>query len=135
MKCLRIRRFRPERRLNPKLKNRLDEATNIVTQHLTKSLIDLSGLGLASQRDSELRLDQVKRGFNVRSFVIALHESLRIEVIQVKHLLSGSGLRSKTKTAQIHEALCKILCHNHCCLIQSMFELNIKTEFWDQEVL
>jgi len=43
----------------------------------------------------------------------------------------GIALRSKTKTAQINEALCKILCHNLCCLIQSMFELNIMPEFWD----
>ena len=45
----------------------------------------------------------------------------------------GDSLRSKTKTAQINEALCKILAHNLCCLIQSMFELNIKPEFWAQE--
>jgi transposase len=42
----------------------------------------------------------------------------------------GDALRSKTKTAQINEALCKVLCHNLCCLIQSMFELNLKPEFW-----
>ncbi len=42
----------------------------------------------------------------------------------------GDALRSKTKTAQINEALCKVLCHNLCCLIQSMYELNIKPEFW-----
>jgi hypothetical protein len=29
----------------------------------------------------------------------------------------GDSLRSKTKTAQVNEALCKILCHNICCLI------------------
>jgi len=45
----------------------------------------------------------------------------------------GDGLRSRTKTAQINEALCKILCHNLCCLIQSMFELNIKPEFWAEQ--
>lgn len=45
----------------------------------------------------------------------------------------GDGLRSRTKTAQINEALCKILCHNLCCLIQSMFELNVKPEFWGQQ--
>lgn len=44
----------------------------------------------------------------------------------------GDSLRSKTKTAQINEALCKILCHNLCCVIQSMFELNIKPEFWNE---
>ena len=42
----------------------------------------------------------------------------------------GDSLRSKTKTAQINEALCKVLCHNICCLIQSMYELNLKTKFW-----
>ena len=42
----------------------------------------------------------------------------------------GGSLRSKTKTAQINEALCKALAHNICCLIQEMFELGIKPEFW-----
>ena len=46
----------------------------------------------------------------------------------------GDALRSKTKTAQINEALCKVLCHNLCCLIQSMFELNIKPEFWSEPI-
>jgi len=42
----------------------------------------------------------------------------------------GDGLRSRTKTAQVNEALCKVLCHNLCCVIQSMFELKVKPEFW-----
>jgi transposase len=42
----------------------------------------------------------------------------------------GDALRSKTEIAQVNEALCKVLCHNLCCLIQSMFELNVKPEFW-----
>jgi transposase len=42
----------------------------------------------------------------------------------------GDSLRSKTKTAQINEALAKILCHNICVVIQSTFELNIDPEFW-----
>jgi transposase len=44
----------------------------------------------------------------------------------------GDGLRSRTKTAQIHEALMKILCHNICCLIQSVFELKIEAKFWEE---
>ncbi|MGI9065945.1 MAG: hypothetical protein ACR2HX_06025 [Pyrinomonadaceae bacterium] len=47
----------------------------------------------------------------------------------------GDSLRSKTNTAQINEASCKILCHNLCCLIQSMFELKIKPEFGGKKVL
>jgi hypothetical protein len=41
----------------------------------------------------------------------------------------GKRLRSKTKTAQINEALCKVLAHNLCCLIQSMYELGIEVDF------
>jgi transposase len=44
----------------------------------------------------------------------------------------GDSLRSKTRTAQINEALCKVLCHNICCLIQSMYELNLKPKFWKE---
>jgi transposase len=41
----------------------------------------------------------------------------------------GQRLRSKTLTAQVNEALCKVLCHNLCVVIQSMHELNITPEF------
>ena len=44
----------------------------------------------------------------------------------------GDDLRSKTERAQINEALCKILCHNICCLIQSMYELNLTPKFWKE---
>ena len=37
----------------------------------------------------------------------------------------GDHVRSKTDTAQINECLCKILCHNICCLIQESHELGI----------
>ena len=36
----------------------------------------------------------------------------------------GDSLKSKTKTAQYNEVLCKILCHNLCVLIHEMHELN-----------
>jgi transposase len=41
----------------------------------------------------------------------------------------GSALRSKTDTALVNELLCKVLCHNICCVIQSMHELGITPEF------
>lgn len=41
----------------------------------------------------------------------------------------GQRLRSKTLTAQINEALCKVLCHNLCVVIQSVHELGIETNF------
>jgi transposase len=41
----------------------------------------------------------------------------------------GERLRSKTRTAQINEALTKVLCHNLCCLIHSIYELGIDPTF------
>jgi transposase len=47
----------------------------------------------------------------------------------------GDSLRSKTDTAQVNELLCKVLCHNLCVLIQSMYELGIKAGFGQQTPL
>jgi transposase len=41
----------------------------------------------------------------------------------------GQRLRSRTLTAQVNEALCKVLCHNLCVVIQSVHELGIEAEF------
>ena len=46
----------------------------------------------------------------------------------------GDSLRSKTDTAMINESLCKVLCHNICCLIQSVHELGITATFWGNEM-
>lgn len=41
----------------------------------------------------------------------------------------GGAIRSKLPIAQANEILCKILCHNICCLIQSIYELEIEVDF------
>jgi transposase len=41
----------------------------------------------------------------------------------------GERVRSKTFLTQKNEVLCKILCHNICCVIQSMHEFGIDAEF------
>jgi hypothetical protein len=46
----------------------------------------------------------------------------------VSDVLDGQGAvrytpRSRSDTAQVNELLCKVLCHNRCVLIQSMYEL------------
>jgi hypothetical protein len=41
----------------------------------------------------------------------------------------GSALRSKSDTGQINEALCKILAHNICVLIQAMHAFSIHPIF------
>jgi transposase len=44
----------------------------------------------------------------------------------------GDYLRSKTETAQINEALCKVLAHNICVLITSIHELDLRPKFWKE---
>jgi transposase len=44
----------------------------------------------------------------------------------------GEKVRSKIEVAQTNEALCKVLCHNICCIIQSIHELNIDPTFWQK---
>jgi transposase len=42
-------------------------------------------------------------------------------------------VRSKTDVAMVNEVLCKILCHNICCLIQESYGLGISTVFWGEQ--
>lgn len=39
-------------------------------------------------------------------------------------------VRSRSDTAMKNEVLCKVLCHNICCVIQSHCELGIEPVFW-----
>jgi transposase len=69
--------------------------------------------------------------YNQEKFMASYHKRSNVET--TFHMIKskfGDALRSRTKTAQINEALCKVLCHNICCLIQSMYELNLKPKFW-----
>jgi transposase len=71
--------------------------------------------------------------YNQETFMRNYHRRSNVET--TFHMIKskfGDALRSKTKRAQVNEALCKILCHNICCLIQAMFELNVKPEFWQE---
>jgi hypothetical protein len=63
------------------------------------------------------------------------HYHKRSNVETTFHMIKskfGDALRSRNKTAQINEALCKVLCHNIVVLIQSMYELGLKPKFWAQ---
>lgn len=68
--------------------------------------------------------------FNKNTFWGHYHKRSNVEttfsMIKAKF---GSFVRSKLPVAQINEVLCKILCHNICVLIQSMYELNIVPVF------
>ncbi len=71
--------------------------------------------------------------YNHELFLGSYHKRSNVEstfsMIKAKF---GDALRSKTKTAQVNEALCKILCHNICVVIQSIYELGIEPTFWKE---
>ena len=63
------------------------------------------------------------------------HYHKRSNVETTFHMIKskfGQRLRSKTMTAQINEALCKVLCHNLCVVIASQHELGIETNFTNE---
>ena len=70
--------------------------------------------------------------YNQERFMQYYHRRSNVEstfsMIKAKF---GERLRSKTGTAQTNEVLCKILCHNVCCLIESIYELGIEPTFWE----
>jgi len=71
--------------------------------------------------------------FNQQRFMECYHKRSNVETTfsMIKSKF-GDRLRSKTRTAQINEAMCKVLAHNLCCLIQSIYELGIEPTFWEE---
>ncbi|HEV2122015.1 MAG TPA: transposase, partial [Chloroflexota bacterium] len=64
------------------------------------------------------------------SFLTHYHKRSNVE--STFHMIKskfGDALRSKTQMAQFNEAMCKVLCHNICVVIQSMHELGISPDF------
>jgi transposase len=64
------------------------------------------------------------------------HYHRRSNVETTFHMIKakfGSRIRSKTEVAQVNEVLCKILAHNLCVIVQSVYELGIEAKFWHKE--
>lgn len=58
---------------------------------------------------------------------------LRSNVETTFHMIKskfGDSVRSKTDLPMANEVRCKILCHNICCVIQSMYEFGVSPDFW-----
>lgn len=72
--------------------------------------------------------------YNKKWFMEHYHKRSNVEatfsMIKAKF---GERIRSKNERAQINEILCKVLCHNICVVIQSMFELGIDPVFWSDD--
>jgi transposase len=68
--------------------------------------------------------------FNREDFLGHYHKRSNVEstVMMVKTKF-GDSVNSKTEVAAKNEVLCKILCHNLCCLISAIYELGIEPVF------
>jgi transposase len=70
--------------------------------------------------------------FSLKRDEFLAHYHLRSNVESTFSMIKakfGDAVRSKTTIAMRNEALCKILCHNICCLISAMYELGIEPNF------
>jgi hypothetical protein len=69
--------------------------------------------------------------FNRPEFLANYHKRSNVEstfdMIKAKF---GGSVRSKKPVAQMNEVLCKVVCHNLCVLVQSIYELGIEPTFW-----
>lgn len=68
--------------------------------------------------------------FKREEFLTHYHKRSNVEtVFSMIKAKFGERLRCKTTTAQINEVLCKVLAHNLCVVIQSMYELGVEANF------
>jgi transposase len=72
--------------------------------------------------------------FHREEFLKTYHKRSNVEsTFSMVKAKFGDGVRSKTETAKKNEVLCKLLCHNICCVIHSQIELGIEPIFWSDE--
>ncbi len=68
--------------------------------------------------------------YKQEQFAMHYHKRSNVETVfsMIKRKF-GERLRCKTATAQTNEVLCKVLAHNICVIIQSMYELDVDPTF------
>lgn len=74
--------------------------------------------------------------FKTRDPLFTDHYFLRNNVEATFHSLKtkfGGQVRSKSPHGQVNEALCKVICHNICTLVHSIYELGIDPTSWSGE--
>jgi len=70
--------------------------------------------------------------FNRSAFLERYHKRSNAETtLSMIKRKFGASVRAKTPTAQVNEVLCKILCHNICTLVESIYELGLEPTFWN----
>jgi transposase len=116
-------------------------STNIISQKNLQATIDVGAVPFIPFKSNT----QPDRGSDLWSkmfffynykreeFLTHYHNRSNVEsVFQMIKSKFGERLRSKHETAQINEALTKVLAHNLCVVIQSMYELNVTPEFMSE---
>jgi len=69
--------------------------------------------------------------FNRTEFLAKYHKRSNVEsTFSMIKMKFGGAVRSKVPVAQMSEVLCKVVCHNLCVLVQSIYELGIAPTFW-----
>lgn len=64
-------------------------------------------------------------------FMTIYHARSNVEsVFSMMKRKFGAAVRSKLLVAQENEVLCKVIAHNLCVLVMSLYELGIHAEFW-----
>ena len=105
-----------------------------ITRNVSRPFIPFVATSKPNHRHDKTGLwRQMYHYFSFKQEDFMKHYHKRSNVESTFHMIKakfGDGVRSKTKTAQINEALCKVLCHNICCLISAMYELNLKPKFY-----
>lgn len=72
--------------------------------------------------------------FNREDFMAHYHQRSNAEsVFSMVKAKFRDNVRSRTDVAMKNEVLCKLLCHNICCVIKSHLELGIEPVFWKNE--
>ncbi len=68
--------------------------------------------------------------YNRDEFMARYHQRSNIEsTFSMVKAKFGDCVRSKTDTAMKNEVLAKFVCHNLCCVVQSMYEFNVDPNF------
>lgn len=103
----------------------------LVSSKAATPFIDFKDNAKANPKDSVWTRLYHFYAYNQEWFKSQYHKRSNVETTfsMIKAKFGGS-LRSKSYQAQENELLCKILCHNICCLISAIHELNLKPKFY-----
>lgn len=68
--------------------------------------------------------------FHKEEFLNHYHQRSNVEsTVMMMKAKFGDAVRSKSDVAAKNEVLCKVLCHNICCLISAIYELGLDPVF------